>query len=107
MFTRLVEVNTKPGKAREVCSVIRDKVLPILKNQNGFVDEITLVSTSNPNRVIAMSFWKTKDDADRYSQQQFQTVTSLIRNQVEGDPTVDTFDLDTSTIHKIAAGKAA
>jgi heme-degrading monooxygenase HmoA len=107
MFTRVVEVNTKTGKAREVCGVIRDKVLPILKNQNGFVDEITLVSTSNPNRVLALSFWKTKEDAERYHQQQFQTVSGLIRNHLEGEPKVDTFDLDTSTIHKISAGKAA
>jgi len=107
MFTRVVEVNTKNGKAREVCNVIRDKALPILKNQNGFVDEITLVSTSNPNRVLAISFWKTREDADRYQQQQFQTVSGLIKNQLESDPKVETFDLDTSTIHRIAAGKAA
>ena len=107
MFTRVVEVSIKNGKAREVCSVIRDKVLPILKNQNGFVDEITLVSTENPNRVMALSFWNTREDAQRYDTQQFQTVTSLIRNHIEDDPIVETFDLDTSTTHKIAAGKAA
>jgi len=107
MFTRVVEVSTKNGKARDVCSVIRDKVLPILKNQNGFVDEITLVSTENPNRVMALSFWKTREDAQRYETQQFQNVTSLIRSHIEDDPRVETFDLDTSTTHKIAAGKAA
>ena len=46
MFTRVVQVTTKSGKAREVCNTIRDKALPILKNQNGFVDEFTLVSTA-------------------------------------------------------------
>jgi heme-degrading monooxygenase HmoA len=107
MFTRVVEVNTKNGKARDVCSVIQDKVLPILKNQNGFVDEITLVSTENPNRVMALSFWKTREDAQRYETQQFQNVTSLIRNHIEADPSVETFDVDTSTTHKISAGKAA
>ena len=71
MFTRVVEVNTKSGKAREVCNTIRDKALPILKNQNGFVDEVTLVSTDNPNRVLAISFWKTREDAQQYHNQQF------------------------------------
>ena len=107
MFTRVVEVTTKSGKAREVCSTIRDKVLPILRNQNGFVDELTLVSTNDPNRVLAISFWKSKEDAQQYHNQQFQNVTSLIRGQVEGDPQVETYDVDTSTTHKIAAGKAA
>ena len=107
MFTRVVEVNTKSGKAREVCSTIRDKALPILKNQNGFVDEVTLVSTDNPNRVLAISFWKTREDAQQYHNQQFQNIASLVRNQLEGEPRVDTYDVDTSTTHKISAGKAA
>ena len=107
MFTRVVEVTTKSGKAREVCSTIRDKVLPILRNQNGFVDELTLVSTNDPNRVLAISFWKTREDAQQYHSQQFQNITSLIRSHLEGEPRVETFDVDTSTTHKIAAGKAA
>jgi len=107
MFTRIVEVNTKNGKAKDVCNTIREKVLPILKNENGFVDELTLISTTDPNRVLALSFWKTREDAERYNSKQFQTVTGLIRNHLEGEPNVQTFDLESSTIHKIAAGRAA
>ncbi|HWC19686.1 MAG TPA: antibiotic biosynthesis monooxygenase [Terriglobales bacterium] len=107
MFTRVVEVSTKTGKGREVCNVIRDKILPILRNQTGFVDEITLVSNNNPDRVLALSFWKTQEDAQKYANQQFQNVTNLIRNQLEGDPKVETYELESSTVHKIVAGKAA
>lgn len=107
MFTRVVEVTTKNGKAKEVCKTIQEKALPILKSQNGFVDEITLVSTNNPNRVLALSFWKTHEDAQHYHNQQYTNVTNLIRNHLEGEPKVETFDLESSTIHKIAAGRAA
>ncbi|HVH87879.1 MAG TPA: antibiotic biosynthesis monooxygenase [Terriglobales bacterium] len=107
MFTRVVEVSTKTGKSREVCSIIRDKILPILRNQTGFMDEITLVSNNNPDRVLALSLWKTKEDAQRYDNQQFQNVTNLIRGHLESEPTVETYDLESSTVHKIAAGKAA
>ena len=107
MFTRVVEVNTKNGKAKDVCRTIQEKVLPILKSQNGFVDEVTLVSTSNPNRVLALSFWRTREDAQQYQSQQFQNVTNLIRGQLEADPKIETYDLESSTVHQIAAGKAA
>ena len=53
MYTRLVEVKTKPGKAREVAKTIEDKALPILKKQQGFVDEIVLVSDTEPDQVLA------------------------------------------------------
>jgi len=107
MFTRIVEVSTKTGKSREVCNIIREKILPILRNQTGFVDEITLVSDQHPDRVVSLSFWKSREDAQRYQSQQFQTIVNLIRNHLESDPRVETYDLESSTVHNIAAGKAA
>jgi heme-degrading monooxygenase HmoA len=107
MFTRVVEVNTKPGKAKEVCKTIQEKALPVLKSQNGFVDELTLVSNTDPNRVLALSFWRTKEDAQQYHNQQFSNITSMIQNHLDGQPQVQTYDLEYSTVHRIAAGKAA
>ncbi len=43
MFTRVVEITSKSGKARELCNTIDDKVLPILRRQGGFVDETVIV----------------------------------------------------------------
>lgn len=105
MFTRLVEATTKPGKARELSTTIAEKVLPILRKHNGFVDEITLVSEREPNRVLALSFWKTKEDAERYQREDFPKVKELLRPQLESDPRIEHFEVDTSTVHRI--GKAA
>jgi len=43
MFTRVVEFTSKSGKAKELSNTINEKAVPILKKQNGFVDEIVLV----------------------------------------------------------------
>ncbi len=107
MFTRIVEVTTKSGKARELTTIINDKVLPILKKQAGFVDETVLASDTDPNRVLALSFWNTREDAERYNREQYPAVHEMVRHLLETEPTVRTFNVDTSTTHKIAAGKAA
>ena len=107
MFTRVVELTTKSGTARELTTLINDKVLPILKKQAGFVDETLLVSDTEPNRVLAISFWNTKEDAERYQQEQYPTIHEMIRPHLDADPVVRTFNVDTSTTHKIAASKAA
>ena len=107
MFTRVVEVTTKAGKARDLTRTVNDKVLPILKNQPGFLDEITLVSDEDQNRILAISFWKSKENADVYNREQFPKVTEIIRNLIEGTPQVRTFEVEQSTVHKIAAGRAA
>jgi heme-degrading monooxygenase HmoA len=107
MFTRVVEITSKSGKARELCNTIDKKVLPILKRQAGFVDETVIVSDTEPNRILALSFWHTREDAQRYEREQFDTVQKTVQHLMENAPVVRTFDVHTSTAHKIAAEKAA
>jgi heme-degrading monooxygenase HmoA len=105
MFVRVVEVKTKPGKAREVCNTLHEKILSTLKAQPGFADEIVLVS--DQEGILALSFWNTKQDAERYSHEDYSKVSEAIRHLVHSKPKVHAFDLETSTCHKIAKGKAA
>ena len=107
MFTRVVELTSKSGKSKELADTIDDKAMPILKKQRGFVDEIVLVSDAEPNRIIGMSFWNSKADAEQYHREQFPKIHDTVRNLLESDPVVRTFDVHTSTTHRIAAGKAA
>jgi len=107
MFTRLVEINTKYGKTREVADIIQQKVLPILNKQQGFIDEIVLLSTTELNRILALSFWKTAEDAELYRREQFLKVEELLKPMLEVAPKIHTFDVDLFTTHKIAMGKAA
>ena len=107
MYTRVVELTSKSGKARELCNTIDEKILPILNKQAGFVDETVIVSDTEPNRVLALSFWHTREDAQRYEREQFDAVQKTVQNLLETAPVVRTFDVHTSTAHKIAAEKAA
>jgi hypothetical protein len=104
MFVRVVEVKTKPGKAREVCGTLHSKVLSTLKAQKGFVDEIVLVSEAEG--ILALSFWNTKADAEHYSHEEYAKVNDLIQHLVHSKPKVHAYDLETSTCHNIAMGKA-
>jgi heme-degrading monooxygenase HmoA len=107
MFTRVVELTSKSGKARDLCNTIDDKVLPILKRQTGFVDEIVIVSDAEPDHILALSFWNTREDAQRYEREQFETVQKTVQHLMEAAPLVRTFNVHTSTAHKLAAEKAA
>jgi heme-degrading monooxygenase HmoA len=107
MFTRVVELTSKPRKSRELSSLINDKIVPILKKQAGFVDEIVLVSDADSDRVLALSFWKTREDAERYQREQYNSVRETMQSVLETEPVVRTFEVHTSTGHKIAAGNVA
>lgn len=107
MFTRVVEITSKAGKARDLTRLVNEKVMPILKSQTGFLDEITLISDEDPNRILAISFWKAKEHAETYKRDQFDKVREIINNLTEGTPQVRTFEVENSTIQRIAAGRAA
>jgi heme-degrading monooxygenase HmoA len=106
MFARVLDLTTK-GKAQDAANTIADKVLTILRQQTGFLDLTILTSESESNRILAISFWKTKEDAERYSKDQYSKVNETLSPVVESAPTVRKFNVHTSTSQKIAAGKGA
>ncbi len=105
MFARVVEIKTKVGKAKEVADTVHEKVLSMLKQQPGFIDELVLVS--DKEGILAMSLWKTREDADRYNRTHYGEVHKLIAHLVHDHMKVHTYDVETSTVHHIAKGVAA
>jgi heme-degrading monooxygenase HmoA len=107
MFTRVVEMTSKSGKSQELANTINEKAVPILKKQRGFVDEIVLVSSAESNRVLALSFWKKREDAEEYQREQYQKIHDTLRHLLQTEPTIRTFDVHTSIAHKVTAKQAA
>ena len=107
MFTRVVDITVKRGKSQELANTIQEKVLPILKKQTGFVDETVLISDAELDRVIGMSFWNTREDAERYQREQYPKVNEILAPYLETTPVIRTFNVHSSATHRITAGKAA
>lgn len=108
MFTRIVSMTCKPGQVQQACKTITDNVLPILKKQKGFLDEILLVSTTDPNQLLGMSFWNSREDAEAWNREQYQKVRQQVMQEVlASEPILQTYDVNVSTAHRINAGKAA
>lgn len=107
MFTRVVELTSKSGKSKELANTIDEKAVPILKKQRGLVDEMVLVSATEPDRILGISFWNTREDAEQYHREQFPKIHDSVKHLLATEPVVRTFDVHTSTTHRIEAGKAA
>jgi heme-degrading monooxygenase HmoA len=107
MFTRVVDLTTKSGKSKELTNTINEKVVPILKKQRGFLDEIVLVSDTEPDQVLAISFWNARQDAELYRREQFPKIQDSVRQLLETEPVIRTFNVHTYVGQKIAAEKAA
>jgi heme-degrading monooxygenase HmoA len=105
MFARHVTMKLKPNSAAEFTGIIENAILPLLRKQKGFRDEITFVAPER-SEAIGNSLWDTKEDAEAYSRTGYPEVLKALSKVVEGTPKVETFEVANSTFHKIAA-KAA
>ena len=107
MFTRVVEVRAKKDKVSQFTNVLNEKILPLLREQPGFVDIITMVSTAEPERSLSISFWQSEADAQRYNEIHYPRIREMIYDLTESSPRVQTYNVENSTTHRIAQGKAA
>lgn len=102
MFTRHLTMKLKANVAPEFYRTIENEILPLLRKQPGFRDEITLVAPER-SEVVAISFWETKENCDNYNRNGYPEVLKIIAKVVEGTPKVENFLLSNSTPHKLAA----
>ena len=102
MYARNVTLHLKANTAPEFTQTFEKDVLPLLRKQNGFRDEISFVA---PDRAeaVAISLWDRKESADNYSRDIYPQVLKSLTKVLEGTPKVETYEVSNSTFHKIAA----
>jgi hypothetical protein len=105
MFTRNVMLKLKANSAPELTTLIENEVIPLLRKQPGFCDEITFVAPEG-SEALAISFWDTQENAEAYSRTAYPEVLKTLVKVIEGTPKVETFVVSNSTFDKISA-KAA
>jgi hypothetical protein len=100
MFAHVVECESKTGRSELVGNKLKSDVLPILQKQPRFVDFITLSNKTNPNRLVCVSFWTSREDSEEYHRQHYDSSLGV-------PATLETFAVNASTAHRTAVGRAA
>ncbi len=105
MFARNLSVHLKPNSVAEFTRTIDQEIIPMLRKQKGFQDEITFVS-SNGTEAVGISLWDQKENAEAYNRGSYPQVLKSLEKVVDGTPHVQTYEVANSTFHKIAARTA-
>ncbi|MGB9433577.1 MAG: hypothetical protein WBQ89_15145 [Candidatus Acidiferrum sp.] len=102
MFARKVYMHLKPNSVAEFTQRLEKDILPMLRKQKGFQDEITFVGQGG-TEALAISLWDKPENAETYNRGTYPEVTKILAKVIEGVPQVETYDVANSTFHKIAA----
>lgn len=106
MYARFVSVKLTPNGRAQFINKLETDVIPLLRKQKGFQDEITFIAPAG-NEAFGVSLWDSKDSAENYNRGAFVEVTKILSQLVEGTPQVETYDVANSTVHKISAALKA
>ena len=95
-IARSVRFDIATDKNEQFHTLFRNEILPTLKKQDGFKDEMLLVKDQH---VLAISVWNNADSARKYETATYPQLDKKLRPVMSGNPTVETFKFDSlSTI---------
>ena len=101
MYARNVSFHLNSNMLADYTRTFDKDILPLLRKQNGFKDEITFSGPGGAD-VNAISLWADKASADVYNTNSYPEVLKTMARFIEGTPTVNTSEVVNSTFHKIA-----
>jgi hypothetical protein len=102
MFARNVHLQLKPNTATQFTETLEKEILPVLRKQPGFQEEIAFI-VPNGNEAYAISFWETKEKAEQYGRGAYPEVLRTLGKVVQGTPEILGYEVCSSTIPKLTA----
>ena len=106
MFGRHVTLQLKSNLVREFPVTFEKEIVPLLRKQKGFLDEL-LFFTPGTFGAVAISLWEEKEHAEAYNREAYPQVLRTLEKYIEGTPVVKPLEVKYSTFHKIGIAAAA
>jgi hypothetical protein len=106
MFARKVSVHLKANSVPQFIDRFENEILPVLRQQKGFQDEVAFVTPSG-SEAFVVSLWDRPENAEAYGRAAYADVVKILATVIDGSAQVEVFNVVSTTIHKIAASVTA
>lgn len=106
MFARKVLLHLKPNSVGELIQSLDKQIIPLLRKQKGFQDEITFIDGGG-TEAFGISLWERAENAEAYDREVYPAVRKILAKLIEGSPQIETYEVITSTFHKVAVPVSA
>jgi heme-degrading monooxygenase HmoA len=106
MFAHKLSMYLKNDGALAFKHRIEADIIPLLRKQKGFLEEITFLYL-NGREVHAFSLWESAEHAEAFNRGTYPEVARMLASVIEGMPRVQTYEVFNSTIPKSVAAVSA
>jgi hypothetical protein len=100
VYARNVSFRLKSNMQSDYTRTFENQILPLLRKQKGFKEEISLCSTGSQD-AVSISLWENKSNADDYNTNTYPEVLKTLAKAIDGTPRVHMFETVISTFHNV------
>jgi heme-degrading monooxygenase HmoA len=100
MFARNASLRLKSlAVSSEYTETMKSEVIPLLRQQNGFIGELTL---ANPHSMetVSISVWESREDAEHYEANVYPEVVKILAQYLAARPVVHNFETVATNFHR-------
>jgi len=97
MFARHVSLHLKQNAAREFRPIFEKEFLPLLRKQQGFIDEIVMLEPYR-REALTITLWEEKMYAEKFNREVYPELAAILDKFTEGIPIVKDFEVEYATI---------
>ena len=106
MIARNVTMHLKPNSVAEFTQTLENEIIPLLRQQKGFQDELAFIVPGG-EEAVGISLWENREDAEAYGREGYPKVLKALEKVLAGTPQVTKGEVFTSTSHKITTAVTA
>ncbi|PYX06572.1 MAG: hypothetical protein DMG88_17925 [Acidobacteria bacterium] len=107
MFARIVEFIRKLEKKEEFVKKIRNEVLPLLKEQKGFLELLPFFPENKTEKVITITLWMEKWDVEKYEREAYPKVEEILKPYLVTPVTFKHYTVETTLCERFVETLAA
>jgi quinol monooxygenase YgiN len=106
MYSRIITCTIDPSRVDEFRTVLNQEFLPRIQKQPGFVENIESLD-GRTGEFCCTTLWNSQSDVENYDRGLFQEVAAKLGPMMTDAPVVRNLPVENSSVHRVAAGKAA
>ena len=107
MFARVVEFIPKFEKKDEFVKTVKNEILPLLKKQPGFLEILPLYPENRNEKVLNITVWMERKDAERYEREAFPKVEKTLQPYLTTPITTKLYIVETTLCEHFVNALAA
>lgn len=92
MYARVITFQYQPGKMDEGLDILRESVVPELRQQAGFAGATNLVDRSS-NKVVGITLWQSEGDLQASGMGKLQARFAKIISYLAAAPLVENYEV--------------